>query len=117
MIISQTKNPFLGVVFDEDHDFEGLSAPKAHLDPVLANVTNVLEQGSSSKLVSLYFKLYEFFLTRQSAAALSLKLRGRGALCRISLQFGTLASMVLSHITFKHPVFCTHPFCSSSAAP
>ena len=78
MIISQTKNPFLGVVFDEDHDFEGLSAPKAHLDPVLANVTNVLEQGSSSKLVSLYFKLYEFFLTRQSAAALSLKLRGRG---------------------------------------
>ena len=49
------------MVFDEDHDFEGLSAPKAHLDPVLANVTNVLEQGSSSKLVSLYFKLYEFF--------------------------------------------------------
>ena len=70
MILSQTKESLLEVIFDEDHDFEGLSTPKAHLDPVLANVTNVLEQGSSSKLVSLYFKLYEFFLTRQSAAAL-----------------------------------------------
>ena len=35
MIISQTKNPFLRVIFDEDHDFEGLRAPKVHLDTVL----------------------------------------------------------------------------------
>ena len=32
MILSQPKNPFLGVVFDVDHDFEGPRAPKAHLD-------------------------------------------------------------------------------------
>ena len=34
MIISQKKTSFLGVVFDVDHDFEGLRAPKAHLDTV-----------------------------------------------------------------------------------
>ena len=36
-MIIQTKNPFPGVIFDEDqdHDFEGPRAPKAHLDTVL----------------------------------------------------------------------------------
>jgi hypothetical protein len=28
VIIRQTKNPFLGVIFDEDHGFEGPRAPK-----------------------------------------------------------------------------------------
>ena len=37
MINSQPKIPFLGVVFDVDHDFEGLRAPKAHLATVLTN--------------------------------------------------------------------------------
>ena len=34
VINSQPKIPFLGVVFDVDHDFEGPRAPKAHLDTV-----------------------------------------------------------------------------------
>ena len=34
MIISQTKTPFLGVVFNGDHDFEGPRSLKAHLDTV-----------------------------------------------------------------------------------
>ena len=37
MILSQTKESLLEVIFDEDHDFEGLSTPKAHLDTVLAS--------------------------------------------------------------------------------
>jgi hypothetical protein len=35
VIIIQPKHTFLGVIFDEGHDFEGRRAPKAHLDTVL----------------------------------------------------------------------------------
>ena len=35
VIIIQQKNSFLGVIFDEGHDFEGPRAPNAHLDTVL----------------------------------------------------------------------------------
>ena len=42
MIISQPKIPFLGVVFDVDHDFEGPRAPKAHLDTVNRNLLHHL---------------------------------------------------------------------------
>ena len=39
MIIIQPKKPFMGVIFDEDHDFEGPRAPKAHPDTVLTNLS------------------------------------------------------------------------------
>ena len=42
VIISQTKTSFLGVVFDEDHDFEGPRAPKAHLYTVNRNLSHHL---------------------------------------------------------------------------
>ena len=42
VIISQPKTSFLGVVFDVDHDFEGLRAPKAHLDTVNINLSHHL---------------------------------------------------------------------------
>ena len=35
VIFIQPEIPFLGVIFDEDHDFEGPRAPRAHLDTVL----------------------------------------------------------------------------------
>ena len=38
VIISQPIFGFLGVVFDGDHDFEGLRSPRAHLDTVLRNL-------------------------------------------------------------------------------
>ena len=46
MIISQPKTPFLGVVFDGDHDFEGPRFPKAHLDTVNA-IGNLSLTGGS----------------------------------------------------------------------
>ena len=33
---------YVGVIFDGDHDFEGLRSPKAHLDTVLRNLLNHL---------------------------------------------------------------------------
>ena len=42
VIISQPKIPFLGVVFDVDHDFEGPRAPRAHLDTVNRNLSHHL---------------------------------------------------------------------------
>ena len=41
-MISQPIFRFLGVVFDEDHDFEGPRAPKAHLDTVNRNLLHYL---------------------------------------------------------------------------
>ena len=38
VIISQPIFRFLGVIFDEDHDFEGPRSPIAHLDTVLRNL-------------------------------------------------------------------------------
>eukprot|EP00964_Phaeocystis_antarctica_P016981 scaffold9347_cov64-Phaeocystis_antarctica.AAC.1 len=38
VIISQPIYRFLGVIFDGDHDFEGLRSPIAHLDTVLRNL-------------------------------------------------------------------------------
>ena len=38
MVISQPIFRFLGVMFDGDHDFEGLRSPMAHLDTVLRNL-------------------------------------------------------------------------------
>ena len=38
VIISQPIFRFLGVIFDGDHDFEGLRSPRAHLDTVLRNL-------------------------------------------------------------------------------
>ena len=46
MIIIQPKIPFLGVVFDEDHDFEGPRFPKTHLDTVDAIGNLPLTGGS-----------------------------------------------------------------------
>ena len=45
-IISQPKPPFLGVVFDWNHDFEGPRFPKAHLDTVNA-IGNLSLTGGS----------------------------------------------------------------------
>ena len=42
VIISQPKTWSLGVVFDVDHDFEGPTAPKAHLDTVNGNESHHL---------------------------------------------------------------------------
>ena len=38
VIISQPIFRLLGVIFDGDHDFEGLRSPTAHLDIVLRNL-------------------------------------------------------------------------------
>ena len=42
VIISQPIFRFLGVIFDGDHDFEGLRSPRAHLDTVLRNLSRHL---------------------------------------------------------------------------
>ena len=42
MIVSQPIFRFLGVIFDGDHDFEGLRSPRAHLDTVLRNLSRHL---------------------------------------------------------------------------
>ena len=42
VIIIQPIFRFLGLIFDEDHDFEGIRSPKAHLDTVLRNLLNHL---------------------------------------------------------------------------
>ena len=42
VIISQPIFRFLGVIFDEVHDFEGLRSPRAHLDTVLRNLSRHL---------------------------------------------------------------------------
>ena len=47
VILSQHTTPFLGVVFDGDHDFEGPRFPKAHLGTVNA-IGNLSLTGGSS---------------------------------------------------------------------
>ena len=42
VIISQPIFGFLGVIFDGDHDSEGLMSPRAHLDTVLRNIPSHL---------------------------------------------------------------------------
>ena len=42
VIISQPVFRFLVVIFDGDHDFEGLRSPRAHLDTVLRNLSRHL---------------------------------------------------------------------------
>ena len=42
VIISQPIFRFLGVIFDGDHDVEGLRSPSAHLDTVLINLSRHL---------------------------------------------------------------------------
>ena len=44
VIISEPKRP-LGVIFDEDHDFKGPRAPKAHLDTVLTKPVTPFRGG------------------------------------------------------------------------
>ena len=44
VIISESKRP-LGVIFDEDHDFKGPRAPKAHLDTVLTKPVTPFRGG------------------------------------------------------------------------
>ena len=39
VVISQPIFRFLGVIFDGDHDFEGLRSLRAHLDTVLRNLS------------------------------------------------------------------------------
>ena len=52
MINSQPKIPFLGVVFDVDHDFEGPKAPKAHVDTVNRNLLDHLRRPRTTVEVS-----------------------------------------------------------------
>ena len=42
VILSQPIIRFMGVIFDGNHDFEGLRSPKAHLDTVQTNLLNHL---------------------------------------------------------------------------
>eukprot|EP00964_Phaeocystis_antarctica_P074370 scaffold45716_cov53-Phaeocystis_antarctica.AAC.1 len=52
-MISQPKTPFLGVVFDGDHDFEGPRSPKAHFDTVNASGNLQLDGEVVCQSVSL----------------------------------------------------------------
>ena len=66
MIISQPIFRFLGVIFDEDHDFEGLRSPRAHLDTVLRNLSRHLgtprRLGAASLLLARYTSAFSHAL-------------------------------------------------------
>ena len=86
VIVSQPKTSFLRIVFDGDHDFEGLGSLKAHLDTV--NCKPVAPRGPSPYVTSLSARPPQYPGTR-------VRLRGRRCiLCPASRRSSSLLLLI-----------------------